>query len=264
MHLIKKIILKIPIIGNIIKRIKKNLIRIIWNIKIFKLFKTKTGNYYLPLFAYKDEVRNEIINNKIYQPKIIDIAKQYVKKNTIVLDIGANYGQMTILFSRLEKKIVVYSFEAQDFIFKLLKKNIEINNVNAKLFYNLVGNESKIVKVKTTNLNEFDTWGSNCVEITNNEKKFNYIKAIKIDDLKIKEKISFIKIDIQGADLDALKGAKKTILINKMPILFEYEEQFEHIFKYKFKDYESFIESINYKIELEFNKNYLILPKNDR
>ena len=59
------------------------------------------------------------------------------------------------------------------------------------------------------------------------QKNFNYIKAVKIDDLIIKEKISFMKIDIQGKDLDALKGAKKTILNNKMPILFEYEKTFE-------------------------------------
>jgi len=260
-HNIKKIIVKIPIIGNIILNIKKKLIRIFWNIKIYRLYKTKNGNFYLPLCAYKDEIRNEIKNNRIYQPEVIDIAKQYVKENTAVLDVGSNYGQMTIEFSRLKKNVVVYSFEAQKFIYKLLKKNIHINNVNAKCFYNLVGNENKIVKIKTDKLNNFDTWGSNYVEIIQNEKNFNYIKAVKIDDLIIKEKISFMKIDIQGRDLDALKGAKKTILNNKMPILFEYEKTFEDIFQYKFKDYENFIEEINYKIHFKTLNDYLILPR---
>ena len=36
-----------------------------------------------------------------------------------------------------------------------------------------------------------------------------------------------MKIDVQGYDLDVLKGSEKTILKHKMPIIFEYEEKFE-------------------------------------
>ena len=150
---------------------------------------------------------------------------------------------------------------AQEFVFKLLKKNININKCNAKSFYNLVGNESKTVKVKITELDRFSTWGSNNIIITDDDKKFNYIKAIKIDDLNIKEKISFMKIDVQGKDLEVLKGAEQTILKNKMPILFEYEKLFENVYGYKFKDFENFIDKINYKIQLKSESDYLILPK---
>ena len=57
-NLIKKLILKIPIIGNIIKNIYKKLTRLVWNIKICKLYETKNGKYYLPVFAYKDIIAN--------------------------------------------------------------------------------------------------------------------------------------------------------------------------------------------------------------
>ena len=260
-NLIKKLILRIPIIGNIIKNIYNKLIRLVWNIKICKLYETKNGKYYLPVFAYKDIIANEIKNNRIFQSEILDIAKQYVEENTAVLDVGSNFGQLTIEFSKLKKNVLVYSFEAQEFVFKLLKKNININKCNAKCFYNLVGNESKTVKIKTTSLDRFGTWGANNIIITDDDKKFNYIKAIKIDDLNIKEKISFMKIDVQGKDLEVLKGAKQTILKNKMPILFEYEELFENVYVYKFKDFENFIDEINYKIQLKSRNDYLILPK---
>ena len=94
-----------------------------------------------------------------------------------------------------------------------------------------------------------------------NQKKFNYIQALRIDDIKIDEKISFMKIDVQGRDLDVLKGSKETILKNKMPILFEYEKLFENTYNYTFKDFEEFIQSINYKIHLKSGNDYLILPK---
>tara|TARA_B100000900_G_scaffold381236_1_gene367532 strand:- start:435 stop:1271 length:837 start_codon:yes stop_codon:yes gene_type:complete len=271
-NLIKKLILRIPIIGNIIKNIYikigniikniyKKLFKPVWNLKIYKLYETKNGKYYLPVFAFEDIICNQIKNNRIYQSKIVDLAKQYVEENTAVLDVGSNFGQLTIEFSKLKKNVLVYSFEAQEFVFKLLKKNININKCNAKSFYNLVGNESKTVKVKSTELDRFSTWGSNNIIITDDDKKFNYIKAIKIDDLNIKEKISFMKIDVQGKDLEVLKGAKQTILKNKMPILFEYEELFENVYGYKFKDFENFIDKINYKIQIKSGPDYLILPK---
>ena len=53
--------------------------------------------------------------------------------------------------------------------------------------------------------------------------------SIKIDDLSIKQKISFMKIDVQGYDLKILKGAEKTIKKNKMPIIIEYSEEFEAV-----------------------------------
>ena len=71
-----------------------------------------------------------------------------------------------------------------------------------------------------------------------------------------------MKIDVQGYDLDALKGAEKTILKHRMPIIFEYEDKFADEFNYTFKDYEEFINKINYKIESKVDEiNYLILPK---
>ena len=43
---------------------------------------------------------------------------------------------------------------------------------------------------------------------------------------------------------------------------FEYEEKFEKEFNYTFKDFENFINEINYKIETKIDEiNYLIVPK---
>ncbi len=76
------------------------------------------------------------------------------------------------------------------------------------------------------------------------------------------KKISFMKIDVQGYDLEVLKGSKKTIIKQQMPIIFEYEEDFAKDFNYTFKNFESFIDEINYKISIQIDKsNYLILPK---
>ena len=239
----------------------------IFNLKKLKLYKTKTGSYYLPQFALKDLIRNEIIDNKIFDRKVYETAIKYVKDDTIVLDIGSNFGQLSILLSKCKKDVEVYSFEASKYIFEILKKNVQINKANVKLFHNLVGNETEQeLFIKKLNISKFNTYGSNMIEKTEikneNIPNIEKINSIKIDDIFFNKKISFMKIDVQGYDLEVLKGSKKTIIKQQMPIIFEYEEDFAKDFNYTFKNFESFIDEINYKISIQIDKsNYLILPK---
>ena len=238
----------------------------IFNLKKLKLYKTSTGKYYLPQYAYKDLIRNEIINNMIFDKKVFDVGKSIIKENSIVLDVGSNFGQMSVLFSKLGNNIEVYSFEASKYLFEILTKNVEINEANVKLFNNLVGNISSTkFNIKQANLSKFNTYGSNKIEIVEslnnkNNSEIESVQSIKIDDIIFDKKISFMKVDVQGFDLEVLKGAKNTILNNKMPIVFEYEKDFEKDFGYKFEDFEKFIFEINYKIKSKIdNSNFLIV-----
>ncbi len=239
----------------------------IFNLKKLKLYKTSTGNYYLPQFALKDLIRNEIIDNKIFDKKVYETAIKYIKEDTIVLDVGANFGQLSVLLSNYKKDVEVYSFEASKYIFEILKKNVQVNNANVRLFHNLVGNETeKELFIKKLNISRFNTYGSNMIEKTDTQKDdsldIEKINSIKIDDILFEKKISLMKIDVQGYDLEVLKGSKKTIIKQQMPIIFEYEEDFAKNFNYTFESFENFIDEINYKISIKIDKsNYLILPK---
>lgn len=53
-------------------------------------------------------------------------------ENKIVVDIGANIGNHTVFFANVCKAKKVYSFEPQEKVFEILKKNVEINKFNKK------------------------------------------------------------------------------------------------------------------------------------
>lgn len=147
-----------------------------------------------------------------------------------------------------------------------MKKNAKLNNANIIPVHCVLGDISnKFYEIQKSDLTEFNSWGSNRVKILKNNIsniKSENVKAIKIDDFNFKKKISFLKIDVQGYDLKVLIGSKKTIMKHRMPIMFEYEVDFEKYFNYNFASFEKFIEEINYKISKNFdNKNFLILPK---
>ena len=230
---------------------------------ILEYFETPIGNYILPNNAPADIVINSMKFGKIFEPEVVDVAQQYIKKGTVVLDVGANFGQMSIMFSRFAgSNGSIYAFEADNYIYDILKLNIKANNIKninpiCKAVYNNNGNA---MLYPVQDFKKFDSYGSYGLDPNANEGR--KVETITIDSLNIQEPISFMKVDVQGSDLFVLEGAIETIKRHKMPILFEYEEQFNEQFNTKWQDYSDFIESVSYRIAMTiYNINYLIIPK---
>jgi|SRR6185437_14653233 FkbM family methyltransferase len=232
--------------------------------KRLTLHTTKTGKYYLPTDAVDDVVANAIKSDMIFEKEIVDMAAKYIQPDTVVLDIGSNFGQMSILFSEMVgEKGKVHAFDADDWIFEILTKNIDANNKKGKIIphfgavYNV---ENEILHFPVQDFEKFSAYGSYGIDPTS--KNGREVKSFTIDSLNITEQISFMKIDIQGGDLQAMQGAVKTIQKNKMPILFEYEYQFEEEYNLCFQDYVDFVKSINYRFLKTVNgHNFLIIPE---
>ena len=237
----------------------------IFNIKFLKLYKTDTGIYYLPFFAFRDVVRNTIIENKIFDNDVFERSKRYIKENSVVIDAGANYGQLSILFSKAKPNVQVYAFEAYKYISEILQKNVLINNSKVKVHNCVLSDESKKnLIISESILKEFNNYGSNFVDLKKKSNQGNLVDSVKIDDLNIQQEVSFMKIDVQGYDLKVLRGAEKTIKRNKMPIIIEYSKEFESKFNYKFSDFLEILKKINYKIEERISEaNYLIVYDNN-
>lgn len=225
-------------------------------------FMTDKGNYYLPKNCNGDIVAKAIKTSHIYDLEIFNAAKSFIKPDTIILDIGANYGQMSIELSKIAENTQVWAFEAQKMIYEILIKNIESNNRNNIVaFYNAVYNiDNEEFLFPIPDLVKFPSYGSYGLNL--NAKSGIPVKSITIDSLEFDRPISFIKIDIQGSDLAAMQGAVNTIARYRMPIIFEFEEQFQKDFNTSFQDYVEFVNGIDYKfLKTIQNTNYLIVPK---
>jgi len=225
-------------------------------------YKTPIGNYFLPKNCTGDGVANEIKEGRLFDKVIIDVARTFIKPNTAILDIGANYGQMAIEFSRIGPSCKVYAFEAQEMVYRILEKNLKANNAgNVTGFYNAVYDKNGIdIVFPVPDLVRFPTYGSYGIDI--NAKTGKTVKSLTIDALDFELPVSFMKIDIQGSDLAAMRGAVNTIKKHQMPIIFEYEEQFQKEFNTSFQDYVDFVDSIGYRfVKTVQDINYLIQPK---
>lgn len=131
-----------------------------------------------------------------------------IEEEDIVIDGGACWGDTALYFASSNAK-KVYSFEFIQSNCNVFEKNISLNPDLAnkiELIKHPLWDESNI------NLSYSDNGPSS--NIGNQEQYYNKITSISLDDFakeKNIEKIDFIKMDIEGAELNALKGAKNVI-----------------------------------------------------
>jgi len=151
----------------------------------------------------------------IHEPLETAIVKKQIKKGDVVLDIGANIGYYTLIFSRLVGKMGrVYAFEPDPCSYALLKKNVEINECsNVVLLQKAVSNKSVKIKLYLCEYNSMD----HRIYDSHDNRKFVEIDAIKLDDYfkNYHKKINFIKMDIQGSEGVAVQGMSYLLKKNK-------------------------------------------------
>lgn len=163
----------------------------------------------------------------------IYILKQYeeppvtAKEGDVVIDCGACIGLATLFFAqKVGKNGTVVAIEPEKTNFNFLIKTVDNNKDK---FPNILPLNCAIYK-KDSNLTLFLSKlniGSHTIYSNNKiEKKLTTnleeIKAMKIDtivkNLKLK-KVDIIKIDIEGAEIDALLGAESTISFLKPKLI---------------------------------------------
>ncbi|MFV8342112.1 FkbM family methyltransferase [Flavobacterium sp. XS2P39] len=135
-----------------------------------------------------------------------------VKRNDVIVDAGANCGHLSILFSKLTgEKGIVYAFEPDTFNIARIHTNMQLNKElpeNIKIEELLLWNENELV-----DFYEAGTVGSSAVWIPDTDKCVKK-QAIRIDDWVLNnniKKLDFVKMDIEGAEIEALDGCIKTI-----------------------------------------------------
>jgi FkbM family methyltransferase len=132
-----------------------------------------------------------------------------VQPGRTVLDIGANVGAHTVELSRLVGPAgVVHAFEPQRLIFQLLCANLALNNcTNVFTRQAAVGAACGTIPVPSPDpARRCNYGGLSLLDQTAGEA----VPSLTIDSLDLND-CQFIKIDIEGMETEALRGAAATI-----------------------------------------------------
>ncbi len=174
------------------------------------------------------------------------------KEGDIVIDIGAAFGFYTILSSKMiGPKGKVIAIEPQLESFQMLNSNIKLNKLsNVKTL-------NSAVYSKETKLQLYSSYSVIPERAGKNTLDFIEVNCNKLDNLIFQEgkinEVNWIKIDVEGAELEVLKGAHNTLSKSKdIALLIEI-----HNISEGRNHYEPIMDLLNnYNFKKEFEKIY--------
>jgi FkbM family methyltransferase len=145
----------------------------------------------------------------------ISLMKSNIHEGDVVMDIGANIGFYTTLFSEMVGvNGKVHAFEPDAVNFNYLLKETQ-GKINVTKTPKAVSSKSSVIKLyRSKELNvDHRTYQPEEYE------SVQEIQAVSIDDYFNSDsaefsRVDFIKMDIQGFEMEAIKGMEKTIRSN--------------------------------------------------
>jgi len=163
-----------------------------------------------------------------YEPWLKKYFKELIKPGDTVLDVGANIGFHSIYFSTLvgiSGRVVAVEPIKQNF--KALEHNVHLNKSgNFILVEKALANENKVINVYIND----NAKNPGAHSLLNEGIANTEVHCITGDYLLRKleiSKLDFIKIDVEGFELEVLKGLESTIRTHKPIIIFEYDKAYQ-------------------------------------
>jgi len=220
----KRILRNIPIVRRIYTSFFVRLLKLI-NKEIFlvEFMKTKFE------LNINEPIDKSILLFDYYEDKQINYTAELMRKYNvnIFFDIGANCGLYSLIIANKFNKINIYSFEPVETSYKKLIKNISINKntENIKIYNYGLSNKNSELKMKALIKNHYIQLGGFGVVNKNDSLKNKYLIDANFkkgdDNFKFKNKIIFLKIDVEGHEIYVLEGLTNLLKSNKIIIQIE-------------------------------------------
>jgi FkbM family methyltransferase len=164
--------------------------------------------------------------------EMLVLRRRHYGDGVVAIDCGANIGVHTIEWAKaMTGWGSVLSVEAQERIYYALAGNIAINNCfNAMAVHAAVSSKPGTMKMPSPDYTKPSSFGSLELRYRPNTEfigqTINYsenlidIRTLAIDEFNL-PRVDFIKIDIEGMEMEALEGATNTITKSRPILLIE-------------------------------------------
>lgn len=183
-----------------------------------------------------------------YEMGTIYFLKKVLRENDIYLDVGANIGVLCIAASKfVGRNGKVYAFEPEMEMFSILQENVKLNRLENIYCYNIACGSSKqkmlIYKNLVVNRGSASLikpqGDSSGVEVLV-ETLDDFVQTKHIGDVRM------VKIDVEGWELEVLKGAKALLSRSKAPIICIEYSHLHQVHNGRLQDIYNYLLNINY------------------
>lgn len=198
------------------------------------LIKCNEADYLL--FSTNDAISANLYRTGQWEEYLLTISRAFLQElsSPLILDIGANLGSYSIPIAKGIQSIggKVIAFEPQRIVYYQLCGNVILNRLDNYVALNkAVGDFDGEIEIPEINYEENSNIGAFSFD-ENYRKNLNmdkymmntksYVPIITLDKLKVEKPPALIKIDVEGFELNVLKGSEEFLEKNGYPpILFE-------------------------------------------
>ena len=183
----------------------------------------------------------------------ISILSSLIRPNTTIIDVGANIGTHTLAFSKINRTVDLVAIEAQPLVSCVLQMNCLVNGLSNVACHNiLLSHCHDFVRISKDNIDWQNLGGTSFTEIMNqidgvlNRNQISndnwLVPVTTLDSFTIEKPVSLIKIDVEGMELDVIRGGFN--LIKKYrPYLFAEQLNIKNLNEIKI-----LLEKLNYSL----------------
>lgn len=169
-----------------------------------------------------------------YERSTNNVLKQFVHSGDVVIEAGANIGTETLLLSNIVgDKGRIYAFEPNKDVFDRLNCNVHFVNKSRNIECKelALGEENGIIHFNVYPDNFYNSGMSSKYHGATDVVDVQQVTLDSFIDSEHIDRIDFIKMDVQGAELDVLTGAQKTLERYRPCIFLEADEHQAELFE---------------------------------
>ena len=187
-----------------------------------------------------------------FEDKITNLKKILPKKDKPLtfIDIGANIGSVSLVMAKMFDDLKIFAIEPTNYAFRKLSHNLNLNEELKKKVYlrQLFISNHKKPKSVWSSWN-FEKSNEKHLKHSGTLKEIKQDSFLKLDEFIKEEKlkdIDFIKLDVDGYELDVLNSGKEFFKNNRPIIFIEIAPYLYPEFGYTVFELINFMKKFNY------------------
>ena len=222
------------------------------------------GKFYID--PIPDCIKGFLRDGNVWEPHIIKLLRQHVKKGTVAVDIGAHIGTHTVRMAKFVGPTgKVVAIEPHPKHFRELYWNCKLNNVDdvVELHHCAVGGSERMVRIKSG-----PAGNEGHAEIARDDEKDGAAVLMRTVDSFNLNNVSLMKIDVENFEEEVLRASRETIQRNRPVIIIEilggswfHYETVSPELRVEIERIKNILGDMGYRIERVYGCDFLAIPK---